>query len=34
VVLILTRGHPGVLQDWTFSAGDLWATAGMLVFVI
>ena len=34
VVLILTRGHPGVLQDWTFTAGDLWAAAGMLVFVI
>jgi hypothetical protein len=34
VVLILTRGHPGVLQDWTFAAGDLWAAAGMLVFVI
>ena len=33
-VLILTRGHPGVLQDWTFTAGDLWAAAGMLVFVI
>ena len=34
VVPILTRGHPGVLQDWTFTAGDLWAAAGMLVFVI
>ena len=33
VVLVLTRGHPGVLQDWTFTPGDLWATAGMLAFV-
>jgi drug/metabolite transporter (DMT)-like permease len=34
VVPILTRGHPGVLQEWAFTAGDLWAAAGMLVFVI
>ena len=34
VVLILTRGHPEVLHDWTFTPGDLWAVAGMLVFVI
>ena len=33
VVLVLTRGHPGVLQDWTFTPGDLWAAAGMLAFV-
>jgi drug/metabolite transporter (DMT)-like permease len=33
-VLILTRGHPGVLRDWTFVVGDLWAAAGMLVFVL
>jgi drug/metabolite transporter (DMT)-like permease len=33
-VLILTRGHPGILRDWTFVEGDLWSTAGMLVFVV
>jgi drug/metabolite transporter (DMT)-like permease len=33
-VLILTRGHPGVLRDWTPVVGDLWAAAGMLVFVV
>lgn len=33
-MLILTRGHPGVLRDWTFVGGDLWAAAGMLVFVV
>ena len=33
VVLILTRGHPDVLLDLRFTPGDLWATAGMLVFV-
>jgi drug/metabolite transporter (DMT)-like permease len=32
-VLILTRGHPGILRDWTFVMGDLWAAAGLLVFV-
>ena len=34
VVLVLTRGHPGVLHDWTFTPGDLWAAAGMLAFVV
>ena len=34
VALILTKGHPGVLKDWTFTPGDLWAAAGMLVFVV
>ncbi len=33
-VLILTRGHPGTLRDLTFAVGDLWAAAGMLVFVV
>jgi drug/metabolite transporter (DMT)-like permease len=33
-VLILTRGHPGILRDWTFVVGDLWAAAGLLVFVV
>lgn len=33
-VLILTRGHPGILLEWSFVVGDLWATAGMLVFVV
>jgi drug/metabolite transporter (DMT)-like permease len=33
-VLILTRGHPGILRDWTPVVGDLWAAAGMLVFVV
>jgi drug/metabolite transporter (DMT)-like permease len=33
VVLILTRRHPDVLLDLRFTPGDLWATAGMLVFV-
>jgi drug/metabolite transporter (DMT)-like permease len=33
-VLILTRGHPGVLRDWSPVVGDLWAAAGMLVFVV
>jgi drug/metabolite transporter (DMT)-like permease len=33
-VLILTRGQPGILRDWTFTVGDLWAAAGMLVFVV
>ena len=33
VVLIVTRGHPGTLQDLSFTPGDLWATTGMLVFV-
>ncbi|MBX9591050.1 MAG: DMT family transporter [Hyphomonadaceae bacterium] len=34
VVLIVTRGHPEVLQNLRFTPGDLWATAGMLVFVV
>ena len=33
-MLILTRGHPGILRDWTFTPGDLWAAAGMLAFVV
>jgi drug/metabolite transporter (DMT)-like permease len=33
VVLILTRGHPGTLLALRFTPGDLWAVAGMLVFV-
>jgi drug/metabolite transporter (DMT)-like permease len=34
VVLILTRGHPGILGDLAFTPGDLWAAAGMLAFVV
>jgi drug/metabolite transporter (DMT)-like permease len=34
VVLIVTRGHPEVISTLTFTPGDLWATAGMLVFVV
>jgi drug/metabolite transporter (DMT)-like permease len=34
VILIVTRGHPEVLSTLTFTPGDLWATAGMLVFVV
>ena len=34
VVLIVTRGHPEVLQNLSFTPGDLWATAGMFVFVV
>jgi drug/metabolite transporter (DMT)-like permease len=33
VVLILTKGRPGLLLGLTFTPGDLWAAAGMLVFV-
>ena len=33
MVLILTRGHPEALPDLSFTPGDLWAAAGMLVFV-
>jgi drug/metabolite transporter (DMT)-like permease len=33
VVLILSKGHPHVLRDLAFTPGDLWAAAGMLVFV-
>lgn len=32
-VLILTKGHPDAIASLRFSPGDLWATAGMLVFV-
>jgi drug/metabolite transporter (DMT)-like permease len=32
VAIILTRGHPETLFDLTFSTGDLWAAAGMIVF--
>lgn len=31
--LVLTKGHPGAIAAWRFSPGDLWAAAGMLVFV-
>lgn len=34
VVTIITRGHPEVLRDLSFTPGDLWAAAGMLVFVV
>jgi drug/metabolite transporter (DMT)-like permease len=34
VVLVVTRGHPETLQNLRFTPGDLWATAGMLVFVL
>ena len=34
VVLIITRGHPEVLSTLSFTPGDVWATAGMLVFVV
>jgi drug/metabolite transporter (DMT)-like permease len=30
----MTRGHLEVLQDLAFTPGDLWAAAGMLVFVV
>lgn len=33
VVLILTKGDPALLLELTFTPGDLWATAGMFVFV-
>jgi drug/metabolite transporter (DMT)-like permease len=32
-ILILTRGHPGAIAALHFNPGDLWAAAGMLVFV-
>jgi drug/metabolite transporter (DMT)-like permease len=32
VVIILTRGHPETVLNLTFTAGDLWAAAGMMVF--
>jgi drug/metabolite transporter (DMT)-like permease len=33
VVVVLTRGHPPVLLSLRFAAGNLWAAAGMGVFV-
>lgn len=33
VILILTKGHPETLAALRFTPGDLWAAAGMLVFV-
>jgi drug/metabolite transporter (DMT)-like permease len=33
VVLILSKGRPHVLRDLALTPGDLWAAAGMLVFV-
>lgn len=32
-IMILTKGHPGALTALSFNPGDLWAAAGMLVFV-
>lgn len=32
-MLILTKGHPDAIAALRFNPGDLWATAGMLVFV-
>ncbi len=32
VVLTLTKGHPAALWELGFTAGDLWAASGMLVF--
>lgn len=32
-ILILTKGHPGAIAALRFNPGDLWAAAGMLVFV-
>ncbi len=32
VLLTLTKGHPEILRNFSFAAGDLWAAAGMLVF--
>jgi drug/metabolite transporter (DMT)-like permease len=34
VILILTRGRPGILRDWAPVVGDIWAAAGMLAFVV
>jgi drug/metabolite transporter (DMT)-like permease len=34
VVLVVSRGHPEILNTLSFAPGDLWATAGMLVFVV
>ncbi len=32
-ILILTKGHPDAIAALRFTPGDLWAAAGMLVFV-
>jgi drug/metabolite transporter (DMT)-like permease len=32
-MLIITKGHPDAIASLRFNPGDLWATAGMLVFV-
>jgi drug/metabolite transporter (DMT)-like permease len=32
VVIILTRGHPETVLHLSFTTGDLWAAAGMIVF--
>lgn len=32
-ILILTKGHPDAVAALRFNPGDLWAAAGMLVFV-
>lgn len=32
-ILILTKGHPDAIATLRFNPGDLWAAAGMLVFV-
>jgi drug/metabolite transporter (DMT)-like permease len=32
-ILIITKGHPEAIVALRFNPGDLWATAGMLVFV-
>jgi drug/metabolite transporter (DMT)-like permease len=32
-ILILTKGHPDAIAALRFNPGDLWAAAGMLVFV-
>jgi drug/metabolite transporter (DMT)-like permease len=32
-ILILTKGHPDTIVALRFNPGDLWAAAGMLVFV-
>lgn len=32
-LLIITKGHPDAIASLHFNPGDLWATAGMMVFV-
>ena len=34
VALVVTRGHPETIQQLRFTPGDLWATGGMLAFVV